>query len=158
MDAPQVVDVSGFLDHLANHPDTPIPDLVKDACRQIVESFHHTGVLIIRDPRVNEQANWTFIDMMEQYYQRAGQQLYNGEQVAEVHPELHFQIGATPEYIERARDHCTRMNGLPEDSKAVSLCPPQFDAKWRYFWRIGDFANSRGNYEFDNIVPSDFPH
>jgi len=95
--------------------------------------------------------------MMERYYNRAGQQLYNGEQVAEIHPELHFQVGATPENTERARNHCERMNNLPEDSKAVSQCPPEFDAKWRYFWRIGGFGSSRGQLDFNNVVPPDIP-
>ena len=27
---------------------------------------------------------------------------------------------------------------LGEDEKALSLCPPERDPKWRYFWRIGD--------------------
>ncbi|CAG9333045.1 unnamed protein product [Blepharisma stoltei] len=157
MDAPLVVDLGGFLDHMANHPNEPLPQSIRDECQKVAENFHSNGILIARDPRVNEQANWDFIDMMEQYYLRASNQLYNGEKVAEVHPELHFQIGATPENVEKARNHCERINNLPEDSKAVSECPPQYDAKWRYFWRIGSFGTPSSEVDPENVVPPEFP-
>mmetsp|Transcript_4660 Transcript_4660/g.7017 ORF Transcript_4660/g.7017 Transcript_4660/m.7017 type:complete len:364 (-) Transcript_4660:26-1117(-) len=158
MEEPAVVDLKPFLSYLEENPDYSqlSPELLEE-CTKVVDSFHHTGVLVIRDPRVNENDNWNFIDMMERYYERAGTQFYNGEKVAEVHPELHFQAGATPEGQERARNHCTRMQALPEGDKAISECPPQFDAKWRYFWRIGEFADSESDYEFNNVSPEDFP-
>jgi len=27
---------------------------------------------------------------------------------------------------------------LPEEDKPVSTFPPDYDAKWRYMWKIGD--------------------
>ena len=95
--------------------------------------------------------------MLEQYYVRASSQFYTGVVVPEIKPEFHYQIGATPENVEHARNHCERIRGFSEESKALTECPPEKDAKWRYFWRIGEFANVISENEYANICPEDFP-
>ena len=50
-------------------------------------SFKDTGILIVKDPRVDEQASSNFLDICEQYFSGAGKKLYNGEKLAEVYPE-----------------------------------------------------------------------
>jgi isopenicillin N synthase-like dioxygenase len=95
---------------------------------------------------------------MEQYYGSSGEKLYNGEKVAEIYPERGYQIGATPEFIEKSRNHCERMQGYTGDDAPLSPCPPEKDAKWRYFWRIGDLPpeEAKSNYEFENLVPEGY--
>lgn len=130
---------------------------LEEACQAVVQSFHHTGVLILKDPRVNESHNQRFLDMMERYYQSASQKLYNGDKVAEIFPEYGYQVGATPENIEKARNHCERINNYPEEHRPQTDCPPQVDAKWRYFWRVGELPENHGVLEKANVVPEEFP-
>ena len=130
MEAPEFVDVAPMLEYIANNPEySSVPESILNECGRVSDSFHSTGVVIIRDPRVNENDNWKFIDMLEQYYLRASSQFYSGVIVPEVKPELHYQVGATPEKVEKARNHCERINGLAEDSKALTECPPEKDEK-----------------------------
>ena len=49
-----------------------------------------------------------------------------------------FQVGATPSFTELPRDHCDRMKAFKEADAPLSLCPPELDPKWRFFWRIGE--------------------
>ena len=157
MDAPELVDLTEMLQYLSNPDPTSISSSLLSDCSRVSNSFHHTGVLVIRDPRVNENENWSFINMLEQYYLRASSQFYSSQLVPEIKPELHYQVGATPEKVEKARNHCNRMQNLPESERPTSECPPRADDKWRYFWRIGDFPEGKSNYEYPNVVPEDFP-
>ena len=36
----------------------------------ILEQFHKFGILIVKDPRVSEEDNDSFLDMLENYYQQ----------------------------------------------------------------------------------------
>ena len=36
-------------------------------CQKIADAFHQFGIAIIRDPRVTEEHNVTFLDQMEAY-------------------------------------------------------------------------------------------
>ncbi len=49
-----------------------------------------------------------------------------------------YQVGATPSFIELPRNHCDRMKAYKDADAPLSLCPPELDPKWRFFWRIGD--------------------
>lgn len=151
MDSPAQVDLQYLLSGDLSSEE------LREACQKVVESFHHTGVLVLKDPRVNEAHNQRFLDMLELYYQSASQKLYNGEQVAEIFPQYGYQVGATPENIEKARNHCERINSFPDENKPLTSCPPQIDAKWRYFWRIGELGQSHGKHERANVVPEEFP-
>lgn len=155
MEAPATVDIADFLAFQAGQGELT-PEL-QQLCSLVTESFHQTGILILRTPKVDEAENWRFIDMMERYFLGASQHYYNGDKVAEVFPELGFQVGATPELTEKARNHCERINNYPESDKPQSLCPPQFDAKWRYFWRVGALPEQDAGMNFNNVVPEHIP-
>jgi hypothetical protein len=47
-------------------------------------------------------------------------------------------VGACPEKQEIARDHSQRMRNYAEENKPMSPYKPVPDAKWRYFWKIGE--------------------
>lgn len=70
-----------------------------------------------------------------------------------------YQVGATPAFTELPRDHCSRMRAFKEADKPLSLCPPEKDCKWRFFWRIGERPATTGFGELnaEPVVPSAFP-
>jgi isopenicillin N synthase-like dioxygenase len=47
-------------------------------------------------------------------------------------------VGATPSRTELPRNHCERMKAFKDADKPLSLCPPEKDPKWRFFWRMGE--------------------
>mmetsp|Transcript_414 Transcript_414/g.686 ORF Transcript_414/g.686 Transcript_414/m.686 type:complete len:359 (-) Transcript_414:282-1358(-) len=118
-----VVDLSSFLKD---------PKSSAEDCKKIASMLHRTGIVIVRDPRVDASENDKFIDNMEKYYE-----LEEKEKMKDVHPEYFYQIGATPEGIEKARNHCARAKTMGDEDAPVTECPPGKDPKWRYFWRIG---------------------
>ena len=38
-------------------------------CQKVAESLHKFGILIWKDPRVNEKDNEDYLDMVEQYFE-----------------------------------------------------------------------------------------
>ena len=42
---------------------------------------------------------------MEKYFAKRAADLYKGRIVADIYPNYDFQVGATPEYTEKARPH-----------------------------------------------------
>jgi hypothetical protein len=49
--------------------------------------------------------NEEYIDLMEEYFEKTGELFYSGERVEDIKAEWMYQVGATPEKIEMARDH-----------------------------------------------------
>lgn len=47
-----------------------------------------------------------------------------------------MQVGVTPAFAEQPRNHCDRIARYPEEDRPRTLCPPEADPKWRFFWRI----------------------
>lgn len=70
---------------------------VQSLCKQVAESFHKYGILIIKDPRAVEEDNNEYIDLMEKYFESRGNILYSGEQLDDAKPEYHYQVGVCPE-------------------------------------------------------------
>ena len=77
----------------------------KEDCEKIAEALHIFGCVIIKDPRVNDQHNHDFLNLMESYFENRSEKFYKGEHVEDFFPELHYQVGATPEFKEKARIH-----------------------------------------------------
>jgi isopenicillin N synthase-like dioxygenase len=102
------------------------------SCEKIAHLLHQFGILIVKDPRVDDQLNTNFLDMMEQYYEQPEE-----VRLQDARPDVHYQVGVTPEEIERARNHCGRMKGLNDSERPLTECPPEKDHKSRFFWRIG---------------------
>ena len=71
-------------------------------------------------------------------------------------PELSFQTGVTPESVEKARDHEEIANRLPEEDKPLTMYPQDFDAKWRFFWPIGERPAEIRN-DLPKVIPEAFP-
>lgn len=56
-----VIDVRAFLEKDQTK--------MEEQCRLVAKSLHEFGILIWKDPRVNDQDNEDYIDMMEQYFE-----------------------------------------------------------------------------------------
>ena len=101
--------------------------------------------------------NEEYIDLMEEYFEKTGELFYSGEKVEEIKAEWMYQVGATPEFIEIARDHSEKileLNFTPENMP-VSPLKPIFDAKWRYMWKIGERPQGAAD-DFPKVIPRDF--
>ena len=93
---------------------------------------------------------------MERYFKQASDKHYSGETLSDAKPEYHFQVGVTPEKIERARDHFEKVKHLPDEDKPLSPFPPTVDMKWRYMWKIGQRPPGAFD-DFPQVIPEAFP-
>ena len=75
---------------------------------------------------------------MERYFEHTSKDFYAGRKLDDCKPEVNFQAGVTPEKIERAKNHYKIAEELKEEDKPLSKFPPEYDAKWRFFWAIGE--------------------
>lgn len=91
------------------------PDL--EEAKKLVDSLHRYGVVAIRDTRVNFDTNSNFISFMEKYFESRSSMYYEDGLPAlkEARPDSGFQIGVTPERIERAKDHSKTIQTLFPD-------------------------------------------
>jgi len=142
---PAVVDVGNFLKDKTS--EASIAD-----CKLLAETLKLTSCLIIKDPRVSEEDNNNFLSMMEKYWD-----LPHNQKMKDVHPELSYQLGATPEFTEVPRDHSDRIKTYSEANAAHA--PKGADPKWRYFWRIGGRPESTKFPELNapEVIPEGFP-
>lgn len=92
--------------------------------------------------------------MMERYYEQPAN-LRNPD----VHPELYYQVGTTPEGVEKARDHCSKISKLAPNEKPYTVCPPEHDPKSRFFWRMGErpIKTEFQNLNAAPVIPKAFP-
>jgi len=140
-----VIDLSSYL-HKSNGWES--------GCTEIAVLLRQFGMLIVKDERVDPQLNTTFIDMLEQYYQQPVE-----VRNEDARPDVHYQVGVTPEEIERARNHCSRIAGLNSTEKPLTECPPEKDHKSRFFWRIGPApeSNKHRDLNMPQVLPKAFP-
>lgn len=137
---------------ISNHPSK------HEECRKAVDILHKTGIMILKDPRVDEQENEDFLDMMERYYESRGKIYYSGGKLEESNPEAGYQTGVLEELQERARNHESTINKYYPHTRPVTPQPPPKDKKWRYMWRVGGKAEVSNNRILpDNKIPHDFP-
>lgn len=123
----------------------------------IADSLQRTGCVIVRDPRVAQSDNQRFLNTMETYFARG-----TAVNSADCRPELHYQVGATPEGVEiplAATD--TALQALiaqqPAHHRASPFAHPDpSDPKWRFMWRIGPRPTTTAFAELnaDPVVPA----
>ncbi|RHY36546.1 hypothetical protein DYB34_010179 [Aphanomyces astaci] len=142
-----VIDLTKFI----GAADLTAADVV-DECNKVAECLHKYGVLVVRDPRATEADNNLFLDLMERYFEHT-------DFIEDARPEYSFQVGVTPEQQEKARNHCTRAEGLAKEPQPVTLCPPELDKKSRFFWRAGPRPENSQFTELnaEPVVPKAFP-
>ena len=106
-------------------------------CKNVAYSFHKFGILKFKDPRVQPEDNDVFLDLIENYFDQTSKKYYAGEKLVDSRPDLCYQTGVTPEGVEKARDHQALVDSLTGENRPLSIQPPVKDAKWRFFWKIG---------------------
>jgi len=128
------------------------PEAYRRECLNVAEALHKYGVCVVKDHRVSEENNNRFLDMMEKYFE-------GSDGIRDARPEYSYQVGVTPENTEKPRDHCTRMGSLGPDDQPLSPCPPEFDPKWRFFWRIGPQPKKTSfpSLNADAVIPPEIP-
>ena len=124
-------------------------------CVKVAASLHKFGILVVRDPRVSYQMNDAYIDMVESYFEDIGERYYKGETLKDSRPELSYQTGVTPASVEKARDHQLLVESIPDSDKPMSPFPPEYDAKWRFFWPIGERPAEVRNY-LPKVIPEGY--
>lgn len=154
------VDMAAYLTSLdaikSGTPLADLPEAVRETCVAVATSLHEIGLVCIRDPRLDPKINETFLNMMEEYYEQP-----TTVKAEDYRPDMHYQVGTTPEHTEQPRNHCARVrDSLPEDEQPVTLCPPEVDPKCRFFWRIGGRPEKTEFVELnaDPVLPEAFPH
>lgn len=123
-------------------------------CDKISSLLEQYGILIIKDPRVHQEDQDTFLDMMENYFEQDEEKKLN-----DIKKELSYQVGTTPTGIEKARNHCSKVAKLADGNQPVTLCPPEVDPKWRFFWRMGTQPKETAFKQLnaDPVLPPAFP-
>jgi isopenicillin N synthase-like dioxygenase len=119
------------------------------------QGLHRHGLLIVRDPRASSSDNDAFLDLLEAYFEQP-----EPAKLADVRSELFYQVGTTPSRVELPRNHCDRMRAFAEADAPLSLCPPEKDPKWRFFWRVGQPPQAGTAFPQLNaapVVPAAFP-
>jgi len=123
-----------------------------ESCKRVKEILETTSCLIVRDPRVPEEFNRRFIDLMEAYFNQPLEVINK-----DIFPQYSFQVGTTPELQEIPRDHTKVIEKLNEANRPHN--PKGADAKWRFFWRLG-INPTNTNYpeqQLDPVIPPSFP-
>mmetsp|Transcript_9968 Transcript_9968/g.14682 ORF Transcript_9968/g.14682 Transcript_9968/m.14682 type:complete len:343 (-) Transcript_9968:5538-6566(-) len=129
----------------------PTTKEAKEDCKAIAESFHKTGILIIKDPRVTYEHNSKFLDMVEKYFEKPDE-----EKVKDSRPELAYQVGPTPEQTEKPRDRTELIKEMEDKNKPT--VPTGKDAKWRYFWQMSNALESKyKELNAGNVIPKGMP-
>jgi isopenicillin N synthase-like dioxygenase len=124
-----------------------------EECKKLAESLREYGAVVLRDPRVGEEDNNQFLDMMEDYFE---QDL--PAKMEDVRKDIHYQLGATPDMVECPRDHNERI-----EKNYIDMCRPLKpsgpDPKWRFFWRIGERPKETKFQELNAapVIPRAFP-
>jgi isopenicillin N synthase-like dioxygenase len=151
LDGIPVVDVGAWLAR-EESPETAAASAAE--CEKVAAALHQYGILCIKDPRVTAEDNDNFLDMLESYFEQPEE-----DKVKDVRKELSYQVGATPSATELPRDHCERMKAFKDADKPLSLCPPELDPKWRFFWRMGErpASTAYGELNAEPVVPAAFP-
>jgi isopenicillin N synthase-like dioxygenase len=147
------------LDSYLNSSSTTSDEDVQNLCAALAFCLRESGAIVIRDPRCDERDNEQFLDLMERYFSQSIE-----DKMKDVHPELMYQVGATPEFMERPR--CLRDQSILEKAAAnlpvedQPSIPSTADAKWRFFWRVGERPKHFTRFAELNaepVIPAAFP-
>ncbi|KAI7755258.1 hypothetical protein M8C21_021577 [Ambrosia artemisiifolia] len=150
-----VIDLEPYLNRNTEVP-TLTPQLIT-ICSEVSTTLKETGALLVKDPRCPAQDNDRFIDMMERYFEKP-----DDFKRLQERPNLHYQVGVTPEGVEVPRslvdeEMQKKLKSLPEDCQPLTPTGP--DPKWRYMWRIGSRPSTTKFQELNSepVIPEGFP-
>ncbi|ESQ32510.1 hypothetical protein EUTSA_v10004473mg [Eutrema salsugineum] len=152
-----VVDLSRYLQFSDDGSVSQLGTDLLDSCREVSRILKETGALLVKDPRCSAQDNDRFIDMMETYFQ-----MPDDFKRLQERPNLHYQVGVTPEGVEVPRslvdeEMQEKFKTMPEEYKPHTPKGP--DHKWRYMWRVGPRPSDTRFKELNSepVIPEGFP-
>jgi len=104
-------------------------------CEAMAKCLHETSCIVVRDPRVSEQDNKAFLQLMQRYYAQPRE-----AKLQDARPDIFYQVGVTPDGVETAK--CAKdpkcieqISTMAEENRPE--VPKVADPKWRFFWRVG---------------------
>ncbi|TLD33199.1 hypothetical protein PspLS_00995 [Pyricularia sp. CBS 133598] len=109
---------------------------VRDECDKAAAALVTYGALVLHDSRVSEQANDTFLDLLEDYFAQPEEALRRDER-----PELGYQVGVTLENTEKPKcavdEPCLKViERLQPEERPLDITAHDPDPKCRFFWRM----------------------
>ncbi|KAK0246270.1 hypothetical protein EDD85DRAFT_803664 [Armillaria nabsnona] len=131
-------------------------EVVVNECKKVADALIVYGALLLRDSRVSEEDNSTFLDLLEDYFAQPEDILKNDER-----PELSYQVGATLELTEKpkcaADTSCLRViERLEPSERPLDISAHDPDPKCRFFWKMGDLPPYQTQFpslNASNVVP-----
>lgn len=123
----------------------------------MIDSLKKYGCLAIRDPRVDDSQNQAFLDSLETYFEKTSADYYGGKEVLDIKPQYSYQVGATPDKVEKARNHALTVKDRFRNDMPDTPQPPPANGLWRFFWRVGDIVNEDSNLLPPQVIPAGFP-
>ncbi|KAI5481639.1 hypothetical protein MNV49_002865 [Pseudohyphozyma bogoriensis] len=117
------------------------------------------SALIVKDSRVTEAANETFLDLLENYFAQP-----EAELAKDVRPEYNHQVGAHLENTEKPKCYshapCLAViESLDPSERPVDVTGGKADPKMRFFYSMGTppAATNFPRLKMENVVPAAFP-
>ncbi|KAF8640724.1 hypothetical protein AX17_000376 [Amanita inopinata Kibby_2008] len=107
-------------------------------CKKAADALITYGALLLRDSRVSEEDNSTFLDLLEDYFNLSESELKKDER-----PELSYQVGVTLENTEKPKcavdEPCLSViERLDPAERPLDISAHQPDPKCRFFWKMNE--------------------
>ncbi|KAL2912874.1 hypothetical protein HK105_207655 [Polyrhizophydium stewartii] len=135
----------------------PTSEAALAECRKAGEALRAYSAFAVRDPRVSEAENAAFLDTIEDYFAQDTE-----TKLKDIRPDVHYQVGATPENTEEPRcgrdDNCLKLvESMAPENRPLDFTKP--DKKWRFFWRMGERPTETNfpDLNADPVIPAAIP-
>jgi hypothetical protein len=123
---------------------------------QAADALITYGALLLKDSRVAEEDNETFLDLLEDYFSQPVEDLKKDER-----PELGYQVGVTLENTEKPKcavdEPCLKViERLDPAERPIDISAHQPDPKCRFFWKMSEpppYATQFPALNSPNVIP-----
>lgn len=126
-------------------------------CEKLIDCLRKYGCLAIRDPRVDDSQNQSFLDSLETYFHNTSADYYGGKDVTDIKPQYGYQVGATPDKTETARNHALTVKDRFRNDVPDTPQPPPANGLWRFFWRVGEIKGEDSKLLPPQVIPKGYP-
>ncbi|KAG8678847.1 hypothetical protein FRC08_017437 [Ceratobasidium sp. 394] len=128
-------------------------------CTKAAEALITYGALIVRDTRVTEEHNETFLSLLEDYFAQPEETLKKDERA-----EFGYQVGVTLENTEKPKcavdEPCLRViERLAPSERPLDVSGHHPDPKCRFFWKMQTrppYPTAFPALNMPNVVPAAF--
>ncbi len=143
-----VIDLGDFLKRGRHNGDND----AAEACSAIAGTLQKNGIAIVRDPRLPENLPRRFVGLMERYFAQT-----DALKQPDARPEIGYQVGWTPSFIERAKARPDAIARLAAEHRPTPMHTA--DPKERFFASIGKKPPTTrfGWLNAAPVVPAAFP-